>query len=334
MFKLETAQRITKEFLFHHIKPEQIFEFYLGVHITKGLFCSPDVVRVDKKPTCSFYKNSRGNLIYKDFAGPSFDAIGLVEYLFHCSYYKALQIIANDFGLVKIEKLEKNIQKIEYSGKEIEVTNKAKIEVEIKDFSEKELSWWKTFGISPDTLKKFKIYSIKSVFLNGNYFTSSTNTNPIYGYYGGKDSDDNELWRIYMPLKRSYRFLSNWSATKLQGSKQIPKSGDFIVITKSLKDVMSLYEFGIPSLAPNSENLFLTEAQYNKLKIKFKQIYIFYDNDLPGIRAMNKIRKQFKDLQVIFIPKKYKVKDFSDLVKKYGVARTYNIVDEWLVKRV
>ena len=75
----------------------------------------------------------------------------------------------------------------------------------------------------------------------------------------------------------------------IQGSKQLPKSGNFIIITKSLKDVMALWQFGIPAIAPNSENSFLSDIQYNKLKLKFKDIYLFYDNDLPGIKSANKI---------------------------------------------
>lgn len=334
MFTLETTPRITKELIFSKIIPEQIFEFYLGVSIQKGLFCSPSIIRSDRNPTCSYYKNSKGNLIYKDFAGPSFDAIGLVQYLYNCSYYKALQIIANDFNIVPNKKIEKNVAKIEYSGQVVQKTDKANIQVEVKDFSEKELLWWEKFGISLKTLQKFKVFSIKHVFLNGNYFSTSTETTPIYGYYGGKDSSDMELWRIYMPTKIKYRFLSNWRATYIQGSKQIPKEGEFIIITKSLKDVMSLFEFGIPAIAPNSENLFLTKAQYNRIKTMFKDVYIFYDNDLPGIRSMNKLRKEFTDLKVIFIPRKYKVKDFSDFVKKYDTLKTFNLIDEWLKTRM
>ena len=41
----------------------------------------------------------------------------------------------------------------------------------------------------------------------------------------------------------------------------LPKHGEFIVITKSLKDVMVLYSFGIPAIAPISENCFVTDAQ-------------------------------------------------------------------------
>lgn len=50
----------------------------------------------------------------------------------------------------------------------------------------------------------------------------------------------------------------------------LPESGDILIITKALKDVMVLYEYGIPAIAPCSENLFITEAQYNHLKERFK----------------------------------------------------------------
>ena len=66
---------------------------------------------------------------------------------------------------------------------------------------------------------------------------------------------------------------------------------------------MSLYEFGITAIAPNSENIFLTECQFAKLKSKFKEIYLLYDRDLPGVRSANKIRKKFTDLKVLLMKK-------------------------------
>jgi len=330
MYKLDVAPKITKELLLSKYSQETFFEHYLGVPVKKGLFKSPSIIRTDNNPTCSFYKDKKGNLKYKDFAGPTFDFVGCVMYIFNCSYYKALRIIANDFGFIEIEKVEKNPPKMEYTGHELKQTDKAKIEVEIKEFSQRELDWWGTYGIGLPTLKKFTVFSIKSVFLNGVYFTSSFESCPIYGYYGGENSDGDELWRLYMPTKRTYRFLSNWSSTMIQGSKMLPKSGEFVVVTKSLKDVMALYEFGIPAIAPNSENLFLTEAQYEKLQTKFQQIYILYDRDLPGVKSANRIRKKFNGLQVLLVPK---VKDFTDYVKKYGTYKTFNLIEEWLEKR-
>ena len=329
MYQLEVSQRITKELLLSKYTQETFFEHYLGIPVKKGLFCSPSIIRVDNKPTCAFYKNKQGILKYKDFAGPTFDFVGAVMQIYDCSYYKALRIIANDFGYITTD-TPKNLPKIPYTGFELKETEKAKIQVEIQEFSKKELSWWKSQNISLETLKKFKVVSVKSVFLNDHYFTSSSDTSPIYGYYGGKDSEGNELWRIYMPTKVKYRFLSNWSSTMIQGSKQLPADGEFVIVTKSLKDVMALYEFGIPAIAPNSENLFLTEAQYLKLQLKFKQIYLLYDRDLPGVRAANRIRKQFTDIIVLLMPK---VKDFTDYIKKYGSLRTLNLVNKWLEKR-
>lgn len=333
MYTIEVAPKITKELLLSKHSQETFFEYYLGIPVKKGNFCSPSIIRKDNNPTCSFYKTSNGILKYKDFAGPTFDFVGCVMYIFNCSYHTAMNIIANDFGYIKSKTLEVHPPRMEPTGNILKETERAQITVEIKEFTEKELKWWDSFGISITTLNKFKVYSIKHVFLNGSYHATSTDSSPMYGYYGGKDSFGNELWRIYMPTKRNYRFLSNWGSTIIQGSRQLPKGGDILIITKSLKDCMSMFEFGLTAIAPNSETLFVSDAQLIKLKQRFSDIYLLYDNDLPGIRASQKIRKKFPEIKVLLIPKKYKCKDFTDFVKKYGTLKTLNLIEEWLEKR-
>jgi len=293
MFELEIAPRITKELILSKVSQEQIFEFYLGIAVTKKLFCSPSIIRKDNKPTCSFYKSNKGNLIYKDFAGPTFDCISLIMHLNTCSFPKALKIIANDFNIITNNKLEKNLPKKEYSGYILKETEKSKIQVEIKEFSEKELLWWNSFGISLKTLTKFKVFSIKALFLNGNYFMSSDEKCPVYGYYGGEDNEGEELWRLYMPTKLKYRFLSNWDGGSFQGSKQLAKEGNHCIIAKSLKDVMVLYESGFVSIAPTSENILITEGRYKRLEDKFKTIIVFFDNDLAGVKGSHKYKKAY-----------------------------------------
>lgn len=326
MYKLDVSPKITKEFLLSKNTQETYFEHYLGIPVKKGLFCSPSIIRIDHKPTCSFYKNKSGILKYNDFAGPQFDFVGCVMYIYKCTYYKALQIIANDFGFIHIKNVEIHPPKIKYSGYEMKETSRAKIQVEIKDFSEKELNWWKSFGIGLSTLRKFKVYSIKSVFLNGVYYTSSTEYCPIYGYYGGTNSNKDELWRLYFPTKRNYRFLSNWNSLMIQGAKQIPKSGDSALITKSLKDVMCLFEFGTTAIAPNSENILLSKAQYEKLSLRFKEIICLFDNDLPGVKGAHKYKKEF-GIRCIFIKRKYS-KDITDLYKTISETQFWIAIDE------
>ena len=91
-------QNLNKDLILSNISEEQIMEFYLKVPVKKGLFCSS--LREDNRPTCSFYRNKGGYLIFKDFAtGQHLNCFGVVETLFGVNYYKALEIIANDFGI-------------------------------------------------------------------------------------------------------------------------------------------------------------------------------------------------------------------------------------------
>ena len=80
---------------------------------------------------------------------------------------------------------------------------------------------------------------------------------------------------------------------------------------------MVLYEHGIPAIAPCSENLFVSDSQYDRLKKKYKRIYLFYDNDEPGIKAMCKIKKQHNDLRVLFFFFFFSYKGINDCIKGY-----------------
>lgn len=328
MFEIpQNEVKITKELILNKVSEERILSHYLGINVGKGLFVNP--LRNDKKPTASFYRNNKGDLIFKDF-GNNFSGnfISVVMEIHKCSYYKCLKIIATDFGIIAPEKgYVANTPKIEYNNEEFtEKQSTSVIQIEAQEFSKKELDWWEGFGISKNTLAKFKVKSCKSVFLNGNYFCSSSSSSPIYGYYGGK-KESIELWRIYMPTKRTFRFLSNWSKLQIQAANQLPHDGEYLIITKSLKDVMCLYECGVNSIAPCSETVFITQSQYDRLKLKFKKIFLLYDLDLPGVQASKRIKKEFPDLQVLLLPRKYKCKDFSDFYKKYGVIKSLDLIE-------
>lgn len=122
---------LTKELILSKVSEEQLFEHY-GVPIQKGLFRSP--LRNDAHPTVSIYRNKAGRLIMKDF-GSDFcsDVFGFVEAKFNVGYQKALQIIANDFGIISMPKLIKNKPKIEYTGTKIQKSTQSIIRVEVRE---------------------------------------------------------------------------------------------------------------------------------------------------------------------------------------------------------
>lgn len=323
MFNFTIEPKITKEFLLSKNSEETYMSYYLGVPMQKGLFRSP--LRNDQHSTCSFFKGQTGNLYFKDFAtGQCLTFEGVVMEKYHCTYPNALKIIAKDFGYIQSSEVKKQEIKIQ---PKFEGEKETFIQVEIKDFSESELKWWNSFGVTKQTLDKYKVYSIKTVFLNGNIYAQSTQHSPIYGYYFGK-KENIEQWRIYMPKRKEFRFIGNVSTKTIQGYKQLPDNGKLLVITKSMKDTMLLSSLGIPAVAPNSETQFVSEKLLDEFRERFKNIVLLYDSDLTGVRFMNKIRKQYRDLIVCMIPRKYEAKDISDFYQKYGRSKTISLIKE------
>lgn len=323
---------VTKELLLSKYTEETYMEYYLGIPVKKGLFCSP--LRTDHHKTASFYRDKAGNLIFKDF-GSSFSGnfISVVMEKFGCTYHKALKIIANDFGIKNYD-ITKNKGKINKEAPKFVDEGSAKIQIEVQNFTKAELDWWNDYGITKETLEKFKVFSCKTVFLNDQVFTMVSPPNMVFGYYGGK-MDGFELWRVYYPRKKNYRWLTNWPSKKIQGFEMLPKKGNVLCITKSMKDVMVLHEFGIPAIAPCSENLFISKSVLEQLKSRFKYIVILYDNDVPGLSNMQKIRKDHPELIYTWLPHS-KAKDISDFRKEFGKEETNKLIInflKWLIER-
>ena len=321
--------KITKELILSKFSEEQLMEYYLHIPVKKGLFRSP--LRRDKHPTCSFYRNKSGTLIFKDFAtGQHLNIFDVVQSIFRCDYFESLRIIANDLGIVRDNALHKNPGKINLNPIKIKDKEISKIQIEVQEFTDSELKWWGKYGISKDILKRFNVYSCKHVFLNDQLFAESQQHCPIFGYYG-KKYQGLELWRCYFPKRTSFRFITNWPSKKIQGYDQLPKKGKLLVITKSMKDSMCLYSCGITACAPNSENLFVPDKVLEDLKNRFENIVVLYDNDRPGLYNMAKIRKEHPELTYIFIPKRYGSKDISDFYKDHGRKETLNLIKTFIL---
>ncbi len=328
----EFPTKLSKELILSRFSEEQIMEYYLHIPVKKGLFRSP--LRRDKDPTCSFYRNRSGTLLFKDFAtGQNLNIFGVVQEMFNCDYYEALKIMANDLGIIKNSELHKNPGKINSNFTKLKDKEIAKIQVEIKEFSELELKWWAKYGITPEILKKFDVFSCKHVFLNDNLFAQSQQHCPIYGYYGGKLQENKciiELWKCYFPKRKEYRFIGNYPVKKLQGYNKLPKKGKICVLTKSLKDVMALYAYGIPACAPNSETVIPSKSIIDDLTSRFEYVFALWDSDMTGVTFLNKMKRQYPELHCLIIPRHYNAKDFSDLRALYGEQETKKFIIKYL----
>ncbi len=115
-----------------------------------------------------------------------------------------------------------------------------------------------------------------------------------------------------------------------QGFHQLPKKGKAVVITKSLKDVAALWEFGIPACAPHSEVIIPDEKIVENLCNRFTHVFCIWDCDLTGVTFLNKIKRKYPQLKCLIIPRRLGAKDFSDLRKKYGHDQTLKFINQYL----
>ena len=321
--------KITKDFIFSKgVNQESIIQYYTGVKVnSKKLFLSP--FRNDNHVTCSLYKSKSGILYIHDFAtNEHINCFEVVMKMYNCNYYEALKIIAKDFRLIEGTN---NVSKFPKKVAPIKETNSAKIQVQIKKFSKEELEWWEGFGITYKILKKYHIYSILHVFLNGELKFTSSSKSPIYGYYFGHDKNNEEKWKIYFPFRESFRFLNNINKKVLQGYKQLPKEGEYLVITKSMKDVAALNRLGIPAVSPNSETLFIDDKKLQEFKQRFKHIIVLYDHDKAGKYNMSRIRRKYPELNYYFLPNTLE-KDITDTIRKFGFEKVRELVKEFMSK--
>ena len=329
-FSLNRQPKLNKDLILSTFSEEQIFSFYIGSEIkSKKLFRSK--LRSDRNPTCSIYRNKSGELIYKDFAtGQHLNCFAYVMELFKCDYHTAIRIIANDLNIIQDSSITKNKGKIISNDFKIEEKEFSKIQIEKQDFTELELKWWLKFGITPEILDKYNVYSCKHVFLNNQLIAKSQQHCPIFGYYGKKYQGE-ELWKIYFPKRKEYRFIGNYPAKKMQGYEQLPKFGKLCCITKSQKDVMTLYSLGIPACAPNSETVIPSDAIINDLKKRFTYVIALWDNDHTGISFLNKFKKKHPELIYTWIPRSLGSKDISDYYKDNGRKKTLNLIKEFIL---
>ena len=303
-----------KDTLLARYSDEEIMEA-MGVPIEEERFCSP--FRNDDNPTCSLWR-APGNegLYFMDWAvlDKPLDIFGLYMYAYGCDFSGAVD------GLWQLmEGWTPGQTPRKVGGIKIRKMEDVKLKVQSREWTESDHRWWHSFGISPDTLNHFGVSPALYVWLGDQliYIYSGPSVFPAYIY------EDVDNLKVYFPFKKKFRFYQN-NGRFIQGFKQLPLSGRLLVITKSMKDLMLLYEFGIPAIAPQSESVTLDEETLSQLDDRFEHVVVFLDNDHAGITALRRYKKLgYK----IFMLSRHQAKDISDYYRKYGAEQTRELVN-------
>ena len=320
MYSTKTAMTTSLRDLISLLDDYTIYSYYLGPDFKIGKLINSPLRSDDKMPSFAVFRSRTGDLLFKDHGiGESGNALKFIK------LYRGIQTR---------EELERELLRIVRKTNPMRVAVKptytktvdsgpANIGIVRQPFTSIDKQYWKQFGISIDTLKKFNVFSIKYFLCNNVVRGTYKDTSPMYAY---KVYD---RFKIYRPLASKYtKWRTNLTNEYVQGLAELPKEGgNLLIITKSLKDVMCLYEMGFYAIAASSETTFIPDAIIQSLRYKWKHILILYDRDSTGMKKAREYSHKTK-FDAFFVHRKFNAKDISDAVKN----NDFNAVKDWLCK--
>lgn len=312
------------------------------------LICSP--IREDQHPTVGFRYDNKGRLKMKDFAGlwwgDCFDAVATVL----STIYDRQFDVSNKKDFIDILRHVTFTFKNIYYGNEVDpiisssihkalnIIKRTKpiIEVVIRQWDKRDEDYWKQFGIGLKLLNINFIYPVDQYYINRTsnpqpkYFYDPKD--PCYAYNLGVDKQGINNIKLYFPNrdKKLTRFITN--SNHLEGIYNLDRNNyDIIIITKSTKDRLAIQSqilkikaissllndlsIGVINIPHETYKLRKIEVDWLISKInKNSCIISLMDNDDTGINEANWIQAVY-NIPKVFIPKRYKSKDFADLVK-------------------
>lgn len=334
-------ERLSSQSILNRISPLDIYLKYVGEFEPNKPCSSP--LRKDDNPSFVIGEHN-GKWYFKDFGtGEGGDCFTLVMKKFGCTYMESLIIINNDFKLgleyfIYNESIAKYIvesqasetKPVKYSTDKIK-QNKKEILIQVKsrEFTNKDIEFWVgKYGISVDTLKHYNVKSLDAYWINDMQFNIGKDE-LCYGYRFKPYT-----YKIYRPNRdKRYKWFTNSKHNVVQGIMQLKFKSDYLVITKSLKDVMVLYENNIEAIAPQAESVIISEPIMSKLKERYKKIYTLMDYDYTGIKLTNEMKKRYGTIPIAFTDHIWQrsqgyegCKDISDFTKMHGSEATRQLI--------
>lgn len=287
-----------------YFSEEDIFCLLLGsnLEIEKPI-SSP--FRKDRHPSFVLKYSVQGNLYFVDHGtgdwGNWFD---LYKILYGGTYKEAVSYI---MGFLKPSRKVHIQSKPKMKRKKSDT----KIFVKFSKYTKRSLKYWEDYGISLETLQHFNVKPIScyKIFRRGEM--SLPHFIPGYSYEYG----DGNRKLLFPKVSKEMKWRS--MGVFIEGKEQLSEKGETLIITKSLKDTMVLYELGYHSISPSAEGCLLPEDYMIKLRDSYKKIYLLYDNDDAGIQASERMKEAYPYVDKIFLDKNI-AKDISEVALLYG----------------
>jgi hypothetical protein len=305
-----------------------VIEYYFGFRPNTGeKITSP--IRFDRTPNCQF-SVYRGKLRFRDWKmDRPYDMWDLLQAKFNKSFAQVVDMVGRDLVEGKLSEKKAPVpQGIVNPGKKI-------IEVTLMPFKKVHGEYLSQFGITRKICHEFKVFAIGAAWVNGYQIYTHSDGDPCIGYFFGSNEFGDERWKLYFFQRerghgRRSRFLGN--TQRINGWKQLPERGSHLVITKSMKDVLTLKRLGVTAIAMQSEHIEPYPEIVEELQGRFDQLFSLFDFDRVGVSMAQSLRKKY-NIKPLFLTRghfgtrDWGAKDISDYVKLHGVEKVTAVVE-------
>lgn len=278
MFSKGTDSKVLE--IKHKTSELDILSYYLNVNKLPTRICSP--LRQDRKPSFGLFTLDGEHVHWIDFATKDRGNItDLLMKLWGLSYEETWLKIYSEMnckGSVRVQKT------LTHPKVTLLSEGKAQIETQQRPWESWDIEYWKSYGINKKWLEFANVHPISYIIIikNDNRIVMPADK-LAYAYLEFKEGVTTT--KVYQPLnKKGFKWLSSHDRSVISLWTKVPKEGEKIVICSSLKDALCLWaNTGIPAIAPQGEGYGMSDTAVNELKKRFKNIYVLFDNDKPGL---------------------------------------------------
>ncbi len=316
MIKGKLKLKIDKDSILQSIDEYQIYKYYLGRDFTIGRNISSPF-RNDSTPSFCIYADGEGKLRYIDYGDSRYggDWVTLVMQLYGLTYRQAIMRVHEDLVLKNPGPIVNKIVNVGLSKKD------KLIQIYTGKWNNEELNYWRDYEITEKELKDNKVYPVRQLYIDKVYITNYKQY-LRFAYLFGNDGV-----KVYIPEARppDNKFLSNVSGTYISGMNTCT-GGERVFICSSKKDEMVVKKFEHACSVQSENKKAITKHVAEGLKSFYDKVYVWFDQDKAGHEAAEYYESEY-GLIPIYVPIEWGAKDPSDLVKKEGLCKLKEIIE-------
>lgn len=272
---------IDKKIILDLVTQEQIFSLVFGF-IPEDFQYTTSPFRNDKTPGCWFQYHINGVLYFMDFASTAHrkhsDCFNIVQDYFQLgNFYLTLEFIyikLIDGKNIRMKtRMKDSVQRVEKET--------VKLLVEPRQFNNKDVGLWNTYGITIPQLIEDKYFAISAYHALNTKKGNISNRCYDLAYVDTNFPEGRK--KIYFPHREGkHRFLTTCKREDIGGINSLAPFGRQLIITKSYKDYRVLKNQGKNVIYLQNEGMFPLKQLLTIVK-SWKEVIIFFDNDTQGI---------------------------------------------------